>query len=114
MKRLLTALLAILALAAVPSPAEAAKRCGEGSDEFGQVFAIRSQHASCRVARQVAFGWYNLQSHGEDASRVFDSNGREWSCRITKQATGTDPGYNPYTHVRCGRRTKRVRFKLRS
>jgi hypothetical protein len=74
------------------------------------IFAIRADHVRCRVAKQVAVGWDNVGGK----RRVYDARGRRWTCRITLRATGTDPGYNPFTHVRCDRLRSVVRFKLAS
>jgi hypothetical protein len=110
--------LAALAVAmAVPSTAAAKpKPCGvEHRLSGGVVFMIRATNTSCTTATDVAGRWYNVQSHGTGkAPTVFDVKDRRWQCRITEKATGTDPGYNPYTSVRCSRRTSIVRFKLRS
>lgn len=109
-------LVAILAATLLPAMATAATRsCGtERALSQGAVFAIKATGTTCKTAKQVAGGWYNVQSQGESGRKVYDSKGRRWSCRITEEATGTDPGYNPYTRIRCARGKSVVRFKLRS
>lgn len=109
--------LATIAVAiATPSTAIAkTKTCGtERVLSGGVVFMVRATHTSCVTAKSVAGRWYNVQSHVGTAPVVFDAKNHRWRCRITERATGTDPGYNPYTSVRCTRRDSIVRFKLRS
>ena len=108
-----------LVLFAVASTATASasefRWCGtERALSNGSVFAVKAKRVRCNVALDVAGRWYYVQSHGSSARQVYDRQGRRWSCRITEHATGTDPGYNPHTRVRCARRLKVVRFKLRS
>lgn len=92
--------------AASPGTAEA-RSCGTTTTTGGlQAFAISASNTTCRVARQVA-GAYN-------GATVRDDSGRRWRCRVTREATGTDPGYYPFTHVRCSRANKVIAFKLRS
>ena len=99
--------------AAMPARASA-KKCGDASGVSLGIRDIVAERENCNTARQVAKGWEFKSSQGDDPSTVFDRRGRKWSCRVTKEATGTDPGFNPYTHVRCRRQAKRVRFKLSS
>jgi hypothetical protein len=115
MKKLLIPAVLITA-AILPSPAAAATRkCGtEGAASHGRVFAVQATNTTCRTAKNVAGGWFNVQSHDGTAPSVYDTSGNRWRCRVTEEATGTDPGYNPYTKVRCVRRSKVARFKLRS
>jgi hypothetical protein len=98
------------------APVSAATRaCGtERALSHGAVFKVTATGTTCKTAKQVAGGWYNVQSEGGSARYVFDERERRWRCRITERATGTDPGYNPYTSVRCVRGPAAVRFKLRS
>jgi hypothetical protein len=110
--------LSVLALSAVAAatPAHAATRsCGtETALSRGAVFKIAATGVACVTAKSVAGGWYNVQSQGKSGRVVFDFKRRRWSCRITEHATGTDPGFIPYTSIRCARRSSVVRFKLRS
>jgi hypothetical protein len=117
----LVGLAVLIGVAIVPgdvagvSAAAAARSCGtESHVSGGSVFRVKAQRATCRVAKQVAGGWYNVQSQGDPADQIYDRKGRRWSCRITEHATGTDPGYNPFTRVRCARQASVVRFLLRS
>jgi hypothetical protein len=117
MRKLL--LLSVAAALLVPAgSAHASTRCPTPSSwlrsDLGSVFAVRADGVRCKRAQNVASGWFFVQSHGDRAQTIYDRKGRRWSCRITLQATGTDPGYNPYTHVRCTRHEAVVRFKLRS
>jgi hypothetical protein len=116
MRSIAVALFALTTSVLLATQASAAPRsCGtETRISRGAVFAIEATRARCPVARTVAGGWYNVQAHGDSARWIYDRKGRRWFCRITRRATGTDPGYNPYTHVRCGRKLSIVRFKLRS
>jgi hypothetical protein len=108
MTRLIGLIVLMLAVA-LPSSAWAVSCGSERARSGGIVFKIRTTGAVCRTGKDVAGRWYRAQS-----SRVRDRNDRVWRCRITREATGTDPGYNPYTSVRCERGAKVVRFKLRS
>ena len=103
--------LLVIAVAPVATASPAPRRCGpENSISKGQVFDVRATRTTCRTALQVAGGWFFTgQKH-----KIYDAAGRRWNCRVTEAATGTDPGYNPYTHVRCIRGDRRVRFKMRS
>src|SRR5688572_27026556 len=105
----------LLGSALPPTASAAARACGaEWAMSDGRLFRIKATRTTCRTAKQVAGGWYNVQSHGGDARKIYDAKGRRWRCRVTEEATGTDPGYNPYTRVRCTRERKLIRFKLRS
>jgi hypothetical protein len=110
------ALATMLALMLGASSAQAATCGTEQAKSGGQVFRIKSSGTTCRVARFVAGKWFAKQSQRGSAPRVTDQQDRSWSCRIVRRATGTDPGYYPYTDVRCGRgsRPTVVRFSLRS
>ena len=101
---------------AVPIAASAATRsCGvERPLSGGAIFRVKATNTRCKTAKQVAGGWWNVTSHGHSGRVVYDGDGRRWRCRITERATGTDPGYIPYTSVRCPRRKAVVRFKQRS
>src|SRR5687768_3954360 len=86
-------LFAVAVVAAPSTAAAAAKSCGtETALSHGAVFRVKAEHVSCKRAKRVAGSWYNVQSHGDDASRVYEADGRAWRCRITEHATGTDPG----------------------
>lgn len=110
--------LVVLALTALPATASAAKSCGvERAISEGRVFKVKAVRAKCKTAKDVAGGWYNVTSAGKSGKVVYDNHRpvrRRWGCRITERATGTDPGYTPYTSVRCSRKKKVVTFKLRS
>lgn len=100
---------------AVPTAEAATQPCGtEKALSHGQVFLVRASNVSCATAKSVAGGWFNVQAQRGSAPSVFDSKQRRWACRIVEAATGTDPGFIPYTSVRCSRKTGVVRFKLRS
>jgi hypothetical protein len=73
----------------------------------------------CNVAWNVAFGfdnvgWEQVSPDSDDAAIVHDRQGRKWTCRVTAWATGSDTGYQPFTKVRCKRRSKVVRFRFSS
>jgi hypothetical protein len=68
----------------------------------------------CATAKSVARAFDRQVARGKDKATVHDPNGHAWRCRITQHATGTDPGYIPYTSVRCTRGERRIRFKLAS
>ena len=111
-----TLLLAGVLLVLPAGSALAAPRsCGvETALSQGRIFTVKATRTKCETAKAVTGGWFNLQAHGASAKRVYDGRGRRWACRVTEEATGTDPGYNPYTHVRCSRKRSGVRFLLRS
>jgi hypothetical protein len=110
------ALATTLALLLGASPAQAATCGTEQAKSGGRVFRIKASGTTCRVARFVAGEWFAEQSRSGSAPRVIDQQDRSWSCRIVRRATGTDPGYYPYTDVRCARgsRPAVVRLSLRS
>ena len=116
MRRLLP--LVIVSLVALPTAsASAAKICGtETRQSSGQIFKIRAVATPCYIAKDVAGEWFVAQQSASDPSRVTvrDQHNRRWRCRVTQHATGTDPGYVPYTSVRCTRRYAIVKFKMRS
>jgi hypothetical protein len=68
----------------------------------------------CSTARVVARRFDKRIAKGKEKATVHDRSGHAWRCRITQHATGTDPGYIPYTSVRCERGERVVRFKLAS
>lgn len=108
-------LVASVALAVPSFAAVKPRSCGtERTRSGGIVFRVQAVKTACPTARSVAGRWYSVQSHVSSAPVVFDAQNRRWRCRITERATGTDPGYNPYTSVQCLRRDNVVRFKLRS
>lgn len=115
MRLLVPALLCLLVAVVLPSSASAARSCDPGPQVHAlRLVSVTKKGTTCRTARQVAGGWINVTSSGESGREVFDAKGRRWGCRVTKPATGTDPGYNPYTHVKCTRRAAVVRFKVGS
>ncbi len=102
---------------ALPAPALAAKKCGtETRQSGGQVFKIEAVGVRCYIAKDVAGEWFVAQQRASNPNRVpvRDQHNRRYRCRITQHATGTDPGYNPYTSVRCTRRYVVIKFKMRS
>ena len=112
--------LAVVLIAAIPSLSAAtmtrgSASCGtERKYSAGAVFAITGAGVPCKSAKDVAGRWYDAQAEGDSGKKILDAKGRLWRCRITRRATGTDPGFNPYTSVRCARSSAVVRFKLRS
>jgi hypothetical protein len=68
----------------------------------------------CSTARVVARRFDKQIARGKENGTVHDTAHHAWRCRITEHATGTDPGYIPYTSVRCERGKRRVKFKLAS
>jgi streptogramin lyase len=113
---LLAGLVSVAALSLSPlSAAAKTAACGaEQAQSQGAVFMIRATAVSCTTAKRVAGGYYHVQSGGRSGRTIVDPQGRRWTCRVTKRATGTDPGYEPYTSVRCSRVHSELRFKLRS
>jgi hypothetical protein len=114
---LLAALAAATALGLIVAVAAHAKTrsCGtEQARSRGAVFMIRATAVSCATAKHVAGSYYHEQSRGRSGRTILDPRGRRWTCKVTKRATGTDPGFEPYTSVRCSRLHGTVRFKLRS
>jgi hypothetical protein len=104
---------AALAAATFPGAAQAApamtkckpRLAGTGFSGLG-VIDVRAAGVGCGMAKRVA--------RASDGTQAVVA-GVRWSCRITKEATGTDPGSNPYSHVSCRRGTKAlVRFKWAS
>jgi hypothetical protein len=85
-----------------------------GALSGGIVFVVQATNTTCATVKGAARRWYNVQSHDGTGPTVFGAKSHCWRCRITEAATGTDPGYNPYTFVRYSRQDGIVRFKLRS
>jgi hypothetical protein len=113
----LAALVAAAAVVMLTADGARAASCGTERSQSGlEIFRIKPSGTTCRVARSVAGAWDSKQSQGKSASRVTDVQDRHWSCKIVRAATGTDPGFYPYTDVRCARggRPMVVRFSLRS
>ena len=103
------------ASASIESASAAERFCGqERAISHGAVFKVRATETTCRKAKQIAGSWYFVVSNGDSGKYIYDRKGRRWRCRVTREATGTDPGYNPYTHVRCTRGERIIRFKVRS
>ncbi len=107
---------ALLIVSAAPPAASASTRsCGtERALSDGAIFRVKATGTTCKVAKEVAGGWWNVTSNGGSGRVVTDGSRRRWRCRVTERATGTDPGYIPYTSVRCARGRKIVRFQQRS
>jgi|tagenome__1003787_1003787.scaffolds.fasta_scaffold20075504_2 hypothetical protein len=112
---LAVALAAGLTMLVSLADADARVSCGtETALSSGQIFRIVAGGVGCTTAKAVAGGWFNVQSQGKSGRTVFDQRQKRWSCRVTERATGTDPGFIPFTSVRCTRGSAVVRFKLRS
>ena len=47
-------------------------------------------------------------------SKTWVSKVRSYSCRVTREAMGTDPGFQPYTYARCQRGSRVIKMKLAS
>jgi hypothetical protein len=91
-----------LALICAAAPAQARVSCGtETAKSSGQIFRVVGGGVGCKTAKAVAGAWFDVTSHGKPG-------------RVTERATGTDPGFNPYTSVRCTRHRAVVRFQQRS
>lgn len=76
------------------------------------IVEIRKSGVSCTVARRVAKRAVSSQSTFVRSS--FTTGGSRWRCRITQNATGTDPGLIARTKVRCTSGKRVVRFQLAS
>jgi sugar/nucleoside kinase (ribokinase family) len=97
------------------SPAEARVACGtEKAISSGQIFRVVAGGVGCTTAKAVAGGWFDATLHGKSGRDVVDQRHKRWTCRVTERATGSDPGYIPFTSVRCARHRAVVRFKQRS
>lgn len=113
--RCLVLLIGCLMAICMSTPAQARVSCGtETASSSGQIFRIVAGGVGCTTAKAVAGGWYDATSHGRSARAVVDQRRGRWTCRITARATGTDPGLNPFTSVRCTRHSAVVRFQQRS
>jgi hypothetical protein len=89
--------------------------CGtETARSSGQIFRVVGGGVGCRTAKALAGAWFDATSHGKPGRVIADQHGKRWTCRVTERATGTDPGLNPYTSVRCTRHRAVVRFQQRS
>jgi hypothetical protein len=108
-------LVGCLLVICMPSPAEARVPCGtEQAVSSGQIFRVVASGVGCTTAKAVAGGWFGATSHGTSGRAVLDQRHKRWTCRVTQRATGSDPGYIPFTSVRCARHLAVVRFKQRS
>jgi hypothetical protein len=97
------------------APAQARVSCGtETARSSGQIFRVVGGGVGCRTAKAVAGAWFDATSNDKSGRVVADQLRKNWTCRVTERATGTDPGYNPYTSVRCTRHRAVVRFQQRS
>jgi hypothetical protein len=104
-----------LALVCAAAPAQARVSCGtETARSSGQIFRVVGGGVDCRTAKAVAGAWFDVTSHGKSGRVITDQRRRHWTCRVTERATGTDPGYIPFTSVRCTRHRAVVRFQQRS
>ena len=102
-------------LICAPNPAQARVSCGtEKAISSGQIFRVVAGGVGCTTAKAVAGGWFDATSNGKSGRAVLDERHQRWNCRITQRATGSDPGYIPFTSVRCTRHGAVVRFKQRS
>src|SRR4051812_23624492 len=112
--RIIGAALALAAVLGLASTAEA-KSCGgqlAGPTSGLGIVQVTAVGVGCATAKNVAQGFDNISGGGAKTRvTIHDSRGRRWRCRITERATGTDPGYNPFTSVRCARSSSVVRFK---
>ena len=99
----------------MPTPAQARVSCGtEKAISSGQIFRVVAGGVGCTTAKAVAGAWFEAMSNGKSGRAVIDQRHERWTCRVTQRATGTDPGYIPFTSVRCTRHRAVVRFKQRS
>jgi hypothetical protein len=104
-----------LALICAAAPAQARVSCGtETAKSSGQIFRVVAGGVGCKTAKAVAGAWFDVTSHGKPGRVIADERRKRWICRVTERATGTDPGFNPYTSVRCTRHGAVVRFQQRS
>jgi hypothetical protein len=115
--RIIGAALALAAVLALASTAEAKSCRGKlaGPPAGLGIVRVTAVAVGCPTAKNVAKRFDNSSGGGAKSKvTVHDSRGRRWRCRITERATGTDPGYNPFTSVRCARSRSVVRFKYAS
>jgi hypothetical protein len=104
-----------LTLICAAAPAQARVSCGtETARSSGQIFRIVGGGVNCQTAKAVAGAWFDVTSNGKSGRVIADQRRKRWTCRVTARATGTDPGFNPYTSVRCTRHRAVVRFQQRS
>jgi hypothetical protein len=109
------AVVGCLALSWTAGPAHGRVACGtEMARSSGQIFRIVGGGVGCRTAKALAGAWFDATSRGKPGRLVADQRGKRWACRVTQRATGTDPGFIPYTSVRCTRHRAVVRFQQRS
>ena len=102
MTKLITLTTLALALA-FPAGASAAT-CGSLTASNGLRVSVVASNVGCMEARRVASTW----------SRTWARKVRSYSCRVTREATGTDPGFEPYTYARCQRGRRVIKMKLAS
>ena len=115
--RTIGAALALAAVLGLASTAEAKSCRGQltGPTSGLGIVQVTAVGVGCPTAKNVAQGFDNISEGGaKSKANIHDSRGRRWRCRITERATGTDPGYNPFTSVRCVRSKAVVRSKYAS
>ncbi|MDO9443660.1 MAG: hypothetical protein Q7T73_22490 [Beijerinckiaceae bacterium] len=102
------------ALASASPAAAAAKKCGTERDySGGMVFRVEAVNATCATAQAVAGSWFSETSDGKSGRRAYDQAGDAWSCRSTFQSKGSDTS-TPYSKYTCKRKSRAIRFQLRS
>lgn len=112
--KLIVPLAAVLVSAIAATPAAAAS-CTKPYLITGSglgIVEIRASGTGCTVARQVAKR-ATSRTDGRVRERVTVS-GTTWRCRVTQQATGTDPGSVARTKIRCTAGKRVVRLQLAS
>lgn len=103
-------IVAVLAALALLAPATAsATRCSSTTAKSSGLGVVKivAARTTCKVARGVGRRY-------AAKTRTKDHLGRTWRCRVTRRATGTDPGFAARTKVRCTRSRSVVRFELQS
>jgi hypothetical protein len=119
-RKLIGSLAVAVALMFAPAAEATAKTCGSvRTAPQGLGVDITKTNVACKRAWNVAFGfdnagWEQVSPESNDQAVIYDPQGREWTCRVTAWATGTDPGYQPFTKVRCKRPNRFVRFRFSS
>jgi hypothetical protein len=107
--------LALPLLALAPSTAAAATGCTKPQLTTGTGLAIvglKSTGTTCATARAVAKR-ATASKRGDIRSTV-TADGRRWRCKLVKAATGTTPGYDSRSTIRCTSGNRVVRFQLAS
>jgi hypothetical protein len=114
-RRRFAVMVGCLAFICAAAPAQARVSCGtETARSSGQIFRIVAGGVGCKTAKAVVGAWFDVTSRGKPGRLIADQHGKHWVCRVTERATGTDPGFIPYTSVRCTRHRAVVRFQQRS